>query len=358
MLYQNENLHGGNIYQDRIDLDFSVNINPFGVSEAVLEAVRNAADRICHYPDPECRRLVEAIAEFEKVSRSFILCGNGAAELIYSFCSALKKEQPEGRALLTAPAFAEYELGLKNAEYGIVRYPLRKDLEFVLDEGVISCIEQTRPAAVFLCNPNNPDGRAIPGDLMEQILRLSKQLSFRLFVDECFTDLSDGAVSVRNHLKEYPNLLILRAFTKNFGIAGLRLGYCLSADEHLLGRMSDTVQPWNVSVIAQEAGIAALEDLTLLQKAREMIPAERNWLSDRLKEAGLKVYPSEANYILFQGPEGLDRQLRAAGIAIRSCSNYPELGPGWYRTAVKLHEENERLVRQICKICAALKGAE
>lgn len=137
-------------------------------------------------------------------------------------------------------------------------------------------------------------------------------------------------------LADAPQLFILKAFTKNYGMAGLRLGYGMSADAQLLYRMSQTVQPWNVSVLAQAAGTAALQEQAFLQRAREVICCERPYLTRCLQNMGLKVCPSAANYLLFRGPEGLHVSLKTQGIAIRSCDNYPGLGPGWYRLAVRL----------------------
>ena len=361
MLYQKENLHGGDVYGEEIELDFSVNLNPYGTSPAVLDAIRKAAEKVCHYPDPHCRDLVKKISDREQVPASFVLCGNGAAELIRSYCQAVreivseeKKRQDKlhdiCRAVVTAPSFIEYELGLFHEGIECTRYYLKKEKAFELDEEYLTFLRNGRPDAVFLCSPNNPDGQLIPEERMEQILYLSEEMGFRLFVDECFLELSDSGVSAKGYLQEHPHLFLLKAFTKNYGMAGVRLGYCLCAEEKLLSRMSGTVQPWNVSLIAQEAGIAALSDEDFLKAAKELIPRERKKLSRELTEAGLRVFPSQANYLLFQGPGGLDRELKAQKILIRNCDNFPGLGPGWYRICVKLPEDNRKLTEAIGQI--------
>jgi len=346
MLYQKENVHGGDVYQDPIDLDYSVNINPLGTPEAVRNAVRNAAARIECYPDPYCRKLVHAIAEHEQVPSDMVICGNGAAELIYAFCRAADPK----KAVLMAPSFAEYELALKESICEIRRYMLRRDLGFQLEEGFLSFLEQERPDVLFLCNPNNPDGREIPEELLFQILEQSKVLGIRILLDECFADFSDHRISAKGSLERFPQVFLLKAFTKNYAMAGVRLGYGLCSDPHFLERMSDAVQPWNISVPAQEAGIAAFQDPGIIERARQIIRVQRARLSEKLQELGFLVYPSEANYLLLQGPEGLDRTLRKRGIAIRNCENYPGLGPGWYRIAVKLEDENRRLIDTIRKV--------
>ena len=354
MLYRNETLHrienphGGDVYTSDIRLDFSVSLNPLGIPESILAAMRESLQNVQQYPDPCCRDLVKAIAAGEQVPPSFVLCGNGAAELIYSYCEAVRSSC----AVETAPTFSEYSLGLEKTGTHVERYPLKMENGFQTDAAFLDFLEKKSPDTVFLCNPNNPDGRLVPPPLLREILSLCRRRSIRLFVDECFLDLSDAGsgASLKPYLEEYKNLCILKAFTKNYAVAGIRLGYCLSADKELLPAMSAMVQPWNVSVPAQAAGIAAWKEISVIQKAREMIPAEREWLEKKLNEAGFLVIPSEANYLLFQGPCGLDRKLRERGIAIRSCSNFRGLSEGWYRIAVKLPEENRELIETLQKV--------
>lgn len=343
MLYQTKNPHGGDIYGAEIRLDFSANTNPLGTPQGVLDAVAAALGRIDRYPDPYCRQLVRAISRFEQVPAEYILCGNGAAELIYSYCEALKP----ARALELAPTFSEYSLALERTGCAVERYVLRREEEFRLNESFLEFIARTEPEAVFLCNPNNPTGLTIQEELLEQIVTLCGKKKISLFVDECFLDLSDSGVSLKRYLAANPRLFLLKAFTKSYGMAGIRLGYGLCSDAELLGRMAKTVQPWNVSSLAQAAGIAALQEEKFLKKTRELIVPERTWLKARLEALGFWVCPSETNYLLFRGPEDLREVLMRQGISIRGCDNYPGLAPGWYRIAVRTHGENEELISVI-----------
>ena len=179
---------------------------------------------------------------------------------------------------------------------------------------------------------------------MTEILELCTRQGILLFVDECFLDLCENGESLKPHLTGNPNLFLLKAFTKSYGMAGLRLGYCLCSDSALLHRMSQTVQPWNISTPAQAAGIAALKEREFLQRSKALIREERGWLKNELEKAGLPVCDSEANYLLFLGPGFLSEKLREKGISIRDCSNYHGLGRGWYRIAVRTHEENAVLI--------------
>lgn len=347
MLYHTTNLHGGDVYDGEIQLDFSANTNPYGTPQGVLDAITAALPRVHQYPDPYCRELVKTISEFESAPKDWILCGSGAAELIYSYCEALRP----GRAMELAPTFSEYSLALERVGCQVKRYSLKKENYFSLTEDFLPALERSRPDVLFLCNPNNPTGQVIGLPLLEKILDVCEEQGTCLFVDECFLDLSDDGVSLKSHLGEHPNLFILKAFTKSYGMAGVRLGYCLCAQGQLLEEMSHTVQPWNVSTLAQSAGVAALHERAFLQRTRALIPVERQWLQSQLEALGFWVCPSKANYLLFQGSQDLWEQLRKQGIAIRSCGNYHGLGTGWYRIAVRLHGENECLIRAMKEVC-------
>ena len=362
MLYNTQNPHGGDIYENRILLDFSANINPLGTPENVIRAMEKALRQVTHYPDPYCRKLVNAIAEKEGLQADHILCGNGAAELIYSFSEAVKPS----KMLEAAPTFSEYSLSAERTGGKVIRYMLKEDLDFLPGKDVIESILENRPEVVFLCNPNNPTGRLWNRELLEEILKVCEEINCRLFVDECFLDLSGQNISLADMITEHPKLFILKAFTKNYGMAGVRLGYGLSSDRELLKTMSETVQPWNVSLIAQEAGIAALKEDKHITEAVKIINKERQWLTESLIKEGFRVSPSDVNFILFKDEKArknaLDHQLLEKGIAIRNCNNFPGLTDGiWYRIAVRNHEENEQLIQAMkevnLRLLTALNGA-
>ena len=346
MLYQTRNPHGGDIYAGEVELDFSANTNPFGTPQGILDAVQAALPEMHRYPDPYCRKLTQEISDFEGIPKEYILCGNGAADLIYAYCEAVRP----GLAVELAPTFSEYALGLQRVGSRVERYYLKQEKEFELCEDFLLCLKSTKPDVVFLCNPNNPTGKTIVPSLLEKILTICTEYNIRLFVDECFLDLSNTGESLKEFLAEYANLFILKAFTKSYGMAGIRLGYCLCSDSRLLERMSKAVQPWNVSSLAQAAGIAALQEQEFLQRTKELITVERQWLKHELETLGFWVFPSSANYLLFHGPADLHIKLKEKKISIRNCDNYYGLGPGWYRIAVRLHEENIRLIEAIKEV--------
>lgn len=342
MLYQTENPHGGEVYDHPGVIDFSSNINPLGTPPAVLEAVAASLPLLSQYPDPYCRELTAAIAQYEGVPQSQILCGNGAAELIFSFCQAM---QPQ-KALVPVPSFSEYRSALDSVGCETLRYPLSRENGFLLDERFLPALEAFDGELLMLCNPNNPTGQVTEKPLMERILAVCEEKQIFLFVDECFLDLTEGgeALSLKERLATADNFLLLKAFTKSFGMAGLRLGYCLSGNDRLLARMGKANQAWNVSIPAQLAGTAALKEQAFLSRAREIIHSQRPLMAAALEKMGCTVIPSRVNFLLFYKETELRAPLLDRGYQIRSCANYPGLGPGWYRIAVKLPEQNQGLL--------------
>ena len=348
MLYQANNPHGGDIYGRPVTLDVSVNTNPLGPPPGVVRAVVDAAQLLDRYPDPHCRRLVAALADREGVPEEAVLCGAGAAELIFSFCAALRPRT----ALELAPTFSEYAAALAAAGCCVERCALEEEQGFALTEKLLEELERKNCEVVFLCNPNNPTGRLIPPALLENILALCERRGGWLFVDECFLELSDGGrgTSLAPLLRPGRRLFLLRAFTKSYAMAGLRLGYCLCGEGALLERMGRQTQPWNVSVPAQAAGLAALGEEAYLRESRALIQSERRYLREGLEALGLTVCPSQANYLLVKSPAELSGPLLDRGILIRDCANYRGLGPGWYRTAVRRREENRTLLNALGEI--------
>ena len=338
MLYGTKSAHGGDIYGGDIALDFSVNTNPFGAPPGVRKALLRAAERIDRYPDPYCRRLIRAFSEAYGVAAEHVICGSGAAELIYSYCEALRPS----RALETAPTFSEYSAALRRFGCEPERYRLRPEADFLANEGLLFFAERVQPEVIFLCNPNNPTGRLLPPELAERLLRYCRVSGARLFLDESFIELSDGE-SLLPQLEKAPGLFILRALTKSHGLAGLRVGFGLSVDHELLRRMSQTVQPWNLSLPAQEAGAAALREPEHVRRAAKLICTERPRLARRLAAMGLRVCPSEASFLLLRSAAGLDTRLRERGVLIRGCADFHGLDAEWYRIAVRTREENDLL---------------
>lgn len=344
-------VHGGDWmgYRERFGrdaLDFSANVSPLGLPEGVAQAIREALAEADRYPDPLCRTLRAALSRAEGVPPEQILCGNGAADLIFRLVWAAKPRC----ALVTAPTFAEYAAALDTAGCEVKRFFLEEAEDFAVTDALVDAVDESTDM-VFLCQPNNPTGQLTALPLVEQILHRCAACGTLLVVDECFLDfLPDHALHTAKGLLGEGNLVILKAFTKLYGMAGVRLGYALSADTALLEQMQACGQPWGVSSLAQAAGLAALEETAYVEKVRALIAEQRPRLTAGLRALGLRVLDGRANYLLFQAPETLGEALRQRGAVLRSCANYPGLGPGWYRTAVRTGPENEQLLKLLAEV--------
>ena len=335
MYVNKKNPHGGDIYSHDILLDLSSNMNPAGTPNAVKAAVRASADSCAEYPDPYCRELRKAISGREEVPDDCIICGNGAAEMIYAYAYSLPNEN---RALVISPTFSEYEDALKAAGITVDNYLLSETDGFRLTEGILK-EDLSAYCAVFLCTPNNPTGITVDPGLLEEIAGTG----VRLFCDMCFLDLTEdpGRYGIPSFIERYPNVTVLKAFTKSFSMAGLRLGYAMTSDSELLEEMSSKTQCWNVSSVAQQAGIAALDCDGWLRESVRMAGKERARLKDELSSLGIKVWSSEANYLLLRTDKDLYGEMIRRRILIRDCSNYTGLERGYYRIAVKTAQEND-----------------
>lgn len=342
----NKHIHGGNIYIYENCLDFSANCNPLGTPESVKKAVQDSLEQIKDYPRVGYGPLRAALGEYEDIDPEHIICGNGAAELIFSLCQAVRPK----KALIPVPTFAEYEQALVSVGAQVEHVQLCREDTFRMQESFIDCLHRDLDM-VFLCNPNNPTGLLTDREFLFRVLRYCRELGILLVVDECFLDFikEPGKYSLKAQLPRYHNLFILKAFTKRYAMAGIRLGYGLCENQELLEKMTQVTQPWNISVMAQAAGVAALKETAYVEEGRRLIFEEAVYLKKGLEELGFTVYPSEANYIFFWGEPGLFQKGIKNGVIIRDCSNYPGLEEGYYRVAVRTHPENKRLLEALKK---------
>ena len=342
-----ELVHGGDWAGYRAEfgrdaLDFSANVSPLGLPVGVAVAITAALPTADRYPDPLCRELRAKLAAAEGVPAEQILCGNGAADLIFRLVLALRPR----RALLPAPTFAEYVAALDTVGCTITRFMLDEANDFTVTEAFINAVTPEIDL-VFLCQPNNPTGQVTPPALVEKMLRRCVACGAVLVVDECFLDFlpARNELTTKVFLHDTPNLIILKAFTKLYAMAGVRLGYALCSNAALLDKMRAAGQPWAVSSLAQAAGVAALQETAYADAVRTLIEAQRPRLAAGLRTLGLRVVDGQANYLLFNAPADFGGKLRRCGAVVRSCANYPGLDATWYRTAVRTEKENAALLK-------------
>ena len=340
-------VHGGDIYSPKNNkeiLDFSANINPLGMPSSVKDAISHNIEEYINYPDPQCRDLRLAIANNYNISEDMIVCGNGAADIIYKIVLGIVPK----RALLLAPTFSEYEEALKLVDCKVNYYSLKEETGFAVEMDILDKIDNID--ILFLCNPNNPTGAAIEYKKVLEIAKKCKEKGTILVVDECFSDflIDEEGYSIVPYIKEYNNVIILKAFTKIYAMAGIRLGYMISSNKDINYNISNILQPWSVSTVASKCGIAAIKEKQFVIDSKKYIKENREYLMENLKALGYKVFDSKVNYILFKTMDkNIKEKLENKGILIRSCSNYINLDNNFYRIAVKSNEYNRKLIMEL-----------
>lgn len=352
----NAHEHGGNIFAVARSLglapeqiiDFSASINPLGMAPGVRDALTGSFDRLLHYPDKGAAELRQALAAYHGVDPVEITVANGSTELIH----LLPRAFGGNRALIVAPAFAEYALALERSGWQIDYLTLSADDGFALSLPRL----QERLAAgydmLFLCNPGNPSGNLVPKAEVAKVIDLCREGGTFLVLDEAFVDFCEEE-SAKHLVRQSPRAVLLRSMTKFFGIPGLRLGYAIAASE-TIAAIASQQDPWNVNTAAQVAGIASLSAADYRRQTRVFVDGERERLAAALAAIpGLRVFPARANYLLVRVlRQGLTAgQLREAllpkGILVRNCGNFQGLDGSFFRVAVRLKEENDLLVRSL-----------
>lgn len=336
--------HGGDVYGKQDVVDFSASINPLGQPESVRAALNSCADACLCYPDIFYRDLRLAIADYEGVPAEWVVCGGGAADLIYRFALAFRPRS----TLLLAPTFGEYERALRQNGCEVGYYYLREEDGFSVCGDILEAIPEG--GAVILCNPNNPTGSVIVPPLLEIINRVCEEKKTMLMVDECFMDfVPDGdRFSIKKSLAGSQQAIILRAFTKIFAVPGVRLGYVLTANPETAAILEQTGPPWSVSAPAQLCGVAAAGEREFVRQTRETVRWLREEMLAELESLGLTVYPSEANYMLIKTDDpSLGEKLLSRGFQLRTCGGFIGLSDSFYRVAVRTEGENTALIEAI-----------
>lgn len=347
-------LHGGNIYAAARELhcspsailDFSASINPLGMSSKAVQAVHERLGLATHYPDPDCYELKKAIGLRFGIDPACVCIGNGSTELIYQAPKVLGLR----RALIIGPTFSEYAAAMETAGGSYRRllgtpeegYRLRTDAVLAALEGGYDC--------VFLCNPNNPTGQVWRKAEVLEIWQKIHDLGISLIVDEAFIDYVETE-SILPDASSRPGLLVLRSFTKFYGMPGLRAGYLVG--EPLVIRRNEAKRlPWSVNVLVQAAATASLEDQAYAFQSRKLVEEERPRLATALHKLGFAPSPSSANFLFVQMPVSLDSTAitlaaRREGVLIRDCSSFEGIGQNWIRVAVRTAAEHERLLHAL-----------
>jgi len=367
--------HGGNIYKifrekniDKI-LDYSSNINPYGLSENLKKEIFEKLFVLERYPDPDYIELREKIAEKNNLNIENIIVGNGATEIIFLFMKILSPK----KVLIVSPTFGEYERAIKastlaNDSVEINYFELKETENFVLNIKNLETELENNYDLLILCNPNNPTGQFLKLKKIEEILKICEQKNTKLFVDEAFVEFVEDweNESIINSKENKENLFVIRAFTKFFAIPGLRLGYGICFNNNLLKKMLEKKEPWSVNNIADLAGKTVLDDENYIQKTKEWIKDQKKYMYENLnKIEGLRAYKTEVNFILLKIEDnllekGLDvknlrKKMLEKGILIRDASNFIYLNKHYFRLAIKDKLNNEKVIETLTSILKKYK---
>jgi len=336
--------HGG-FHSTHADdwLDFSSNVNPYGPSPRVWDALRDVP--IGRHPDPRATPLRDALAERHDVDARQLIVGNGSIELIYHLAVAYLRAND--RVLIVAPTFGEYAASAMMMGARRVEYRTRPENDFAIDvDALVAQARALRPRVLFVCNPNNPTGTYLARDDIEKILRACE--STLVVLDEAFVRFVANAWDARTLLR-YDNLLILRSLTKDYALTGLRVGYAL-ASVAIIESLEKVQPPWSVNAFAQAATLAALRDEQHLRDSLAALARAKIALVNDLTRLGLRVVPSTTHFFLVQVEAAAEfaRQLRARKIVVRDGTSWGL--PNFVRIATRTPEENARLVEAIANL--------
>ncbi|WP_171682756.1 threonine-phosphate decarboxylase CobD [Paenibacillus planticolens] len=334
-------------------LDFSSNMNPLGPPPVVQQIMADAWRDIVKYPDPAVRELRSKLARKYDIPEESILVGNGAAELI-DLTARVVRPSMTG---LVRPSFSEYEEAIHKSGGGIYNIPLRSACQFELQQ---HDVEAALPAVdlFFLGHPNNPTGKLIPRHIVDHLVESGR----KCVLDEAFMDFvpNEQEHSLLKLASTSRQLFVIRSMTKFYSIPGIRLGFMVAHPDAIREISRQQVQ-WSVNYLAQRIGAAVLEDEAFERNSRHWLQEEKTWLIGQLRQLGLDAVITEVNFALFSFPEPMGITVKQAqkhmgqqGILIRDASLFEGLNERYCRVAIRLREDNERLIEGLRLMLAAL----
>jgi threonine-phosphate decarboxylase len=351
-------VHGGNVHAAARELrrpigsilDFSASINPLGPSDKAVQVLAAEASFIQHYPDPDCVSLKQAIERRWRITPDRIVIGNGSTELIDILPRALSFRS----ALIVGPTYAEYACAVGRAGGKSTMVLAKKDEEYrpPLDQVLRRLSKRQRGGAaidsIFLCHPNSPTGRSSRPQDLHALFAAAESAGVWVVVDESFIEYCD-ALTCLPQRHRYSRLIILRSFTKFYGLPGLRIGYSVSSPA-VAASLRQHQPPWSVNALAQRAAEAAMEDAPHSRRCLVYVARERARMAAQLSSLdGLTVIPSSANFLLIELPRpfrarAVTAELRQQGLLIRDCSSLEGCTLRMIRIALRAKPDNNRLL--------------
>jgi histidinol-phosphate aminotransferase len=322
--------------------------NPFGPSPKAAAAIDKGRTRIDQYPEWTSKALRAAIAKKYGFDEDCVVCGSGETEVIALIIRTYA--QAGEPILMYEPCFPIYHMFAENEGRVPVYVPMGPDFAFVIDK-YVSALKQTNPKIAFITNPHSPSGRLMEESEIRAICDAASKDTL-VVLDEAYIHFTETNGSM--HLtREYPNLIVLRTFSKAFGLAGLRLGFGIAANKDLIRPLLNIKPTWNLGHIQVEGGIAAVDDDEHVKKTVDMIVEMRGYVAKKMEGLNrFRMVPgSRSNFFLIEIVDGnLDstqafEELLKRGVIVKDGSvSFRALGKRYLRSDVSLKKNMDRLV--------------
>lgn len=339
-------------------LDFSVNGNPYGPSPHVSQAITRAS--IDRYPDRECLALRHAILDIElaeiDLPLSAVVCGNGSSELIWAIARAYLA--PTKKTAIIGPTFGEYLAASHAVGAYVVEFRTQREDDFRPDLSSLSAwLTVNQPTLVWLCNPNNPTGTYLKLPEIVFLAKICYEIGALLVIDEAYHHFvfpcdRDGASHSTIQLLStelQSHMLVLRSLTKDYALAGLRLGYAVGSPE-VIQRVGAQLPSWNVSGLAQAAGCVALADRDHLRNTLTWLAQERQMFFQALSQLGRHIIPSSTHFYLLEVGDAVQvrQELLMHKIVVRDCSSFGL--PRFIRVATRSADDWQQLIQALQEV--------
>ena len=330
----------------RDSIKLASNENPLGPSPRAVAALRDAADEIHRYPDGASFALRARLARDLGVAEDQLVFGCGADEILELVAKTLIG--PDDEVVHGWPSFAMYPIVIKGMGGRSVAVPLRGDLVHDLDAMLEEITERTR--VVMLCNPNNPTGTSVGAEAFDRFVDALPE-DVVLAVDEAYFEFvrRPDFPDALSRTASRPGTLVLRTFSKVYGLAGLRIGYGV-ADSELASYLERARHPFNVNRLAEVAALAALDDEEHVRRTLELNASGIEYLTAELDRLGVETWPTDANFLLARTGPGVVDPLLAKGVIVRPMGGFGLTEH--VRVSIGLPEENERFVKALAEIRA------
>jgi histidinol-phosphate aminotransferase len=328
------------------------NENPLGPAIQVIDTIQSEAKNISLYPDSDSRELKKALSEKYQLDKERIFLGNGSDEILDLLMTLILNQGDE--VIQADPAFIKYELAVKSRGGKSIKVPVDTDYKHDLKAMEAEITDKTK--AILICNPNNPTGTMLKKEEIESFLeRVSDEIL--IMVDQAYLEYitAESYFDGIELLEKHSNLMLMRTFSKVYGLAGMRIGYALT-DPQLVDYLNRIRGPFNVNRLAQKAAVTALESQSHVEICQNLNDKEKNFLYQKFEELGLEYIETHANFLMVdtQMPAAeVFRKLQQQGVIIRPGNQFGM--DSWIRVTIGTRADNEYFIR---KLKSVLKEGE